>query len=143
MGPPFSPDGLDDLPKSVSGKTGVGVTFCHMLENHDPCDNMFWPLDQTDMALDTLDGLLEVSRGSVMWLATQGVVPARWARRHHLGMAPARWAQRTPLGLAPATLVALCGTRCGGLPSRWVLFALFPVISYIQINFYVHVELGE
>jgi len=96
VGPPFSPDGLDDLPKSVSGKTGVGVTFCHMLENHDPCDNMFWPLDQTDMALDTLDGLLEVSRGSVMWLATQGVVPARWARRHHLGMAPARWAQRTP-----------------------------------------------
>jgi len=37
------------------GKTRVGVKFCHMLENHDPCHYMFWPLDQTDMALDALD----------------------------------------------------------------------------------------
>ena len=34
---------------------------------------MFWPLDQTDIALDALDGLLEVSHGSVTWLATQEV----------------------------------------------------------------------
>ena len=40
---------------------------------------MFWPLDQTDIALDALDGLLEMSRGSVTWLATSGVAPARWA----------------------------------------------------------------
>ena len=91
---------------------------------------MFRPLDQTDMALDALDGLLEVSRGSVTWLAMLGVAPARWAQRlppwpgaHHPGWPMWR--------------------RCGGLPSRWVLFALFPVISCIQINFYVHMELGK
>jgi len=50
-----------------------------MLENHDPSDNMFWPLDETNMALDALDGLLEVSPGSVTWLAMLGVAPAMWA----------------------------------------------------------------
>jgi hypothetical protein len=77
----FAPNGLDDLPRSISGKTHVGVSFSHVLEGHDPCDNMFWPLDQTVIALDALDELLDMSRGSVMWLATQRVALARWARR--------------------------------------------------------------
>jgi len=37
----FAPNGPDDLPMLVPGKTRVGVPFCHMLEDHDPCDNMF------------------------------------------------------------------------------------------------------
>ena len=56
-----------------------------MLENHNPCDNMFWPLDQTNMPLDALDGLLDLSRGSVTWLAMLGVAPAKWAMWPPLG----------------------------------------------------------
>ena len=77
----FAPDGPDDLPRLVSCKTRVAVPLCHVLEDHDPCDNMLWPLDQTDIALDALDGFLKVSRGSMTWLAMQGVAPARWAQQ--------------------------------------------------------------
>jgi len=70
-----------DLPRLVSSKTRVRVPFCHVLEGHDPCDNIFWPMDQTIIALDTLDGLLEVSHGSLTWLAMQGVAATTLAWR--------------------------------------------------------------
>ena len=72
----IAPNGPDELRKSVSSKIRVGILLCHMLEDHNPCDIIFLPLDQTDLTLDASDGLLEVSCRSVTWFAMLGVAPA-------------------------------------------------------------------